>query len=139
MGAVRPSWSPDYRYIAFIRGGNLTVMEAVGEPDARVFEVCPAWANGHDWAPDSRSIVFGGSSLLGNGLWEVPLDPDTEEVGTPQLVREGNGGEPSWSPDDTQLAFRSDVSGETSLYEITIGDDTVTLLYEGASFANWAP
>ena len=234
MGATRPSWSRDYRYIAFVRGGKLTVMEAIGEPNgARVFEVCPAYAAGHDWAPDGSSIVFCGSPDLGNGLWEVPVNPETEEVGTPVLIREGSCGDPSWSPDGTtiafngdygkvrvldllngteisfgrtsatptwnptgdklafagvvcdivgkgkkattqcfyeicianpdgtewtrvtrlqdfsafpawspdgaQLAFRSDVSGETSLYGITIGNEDVSLLYAGGSFPNWAP
>jgi len=232
-GGTRPSWSPDYEYIAFIRDGMLTVMESIGEPNgARVFTVCPSWANGLDWAADGESIVFCGSPDLGNGLWRVPVNPDAEGVGEPVLVREGycyepscspNGDKiafqldgkvrildlvdgteqsfnrssatptwnatgdklavsmvvtdtitknkktttqnsyeicvvnvddgtwtrvthlqsfsayPAWSPDGTQLAFRSDISGETSLYGITLGSEDVASLYEGGSFANWAP
>jgi Tol biopolymer transport system component len=104
--AYSPSWSPDFRYIAFVRGGRITVMEAKGEPRARVFAVCPSWTgNGHDWSADGLSIVFCGSSVLGQGLWRVPVNPDTEEVGPPELLREGDCFSPSCSPDGTKIAF----------------------------------
>lgn len=108
--AYSPSRSPDYRYIAFVRSGMLTVMEAKGEPSARVFTVCPSWSGpGLDWSPDGSSIVFCGSSELDpRGLWEVPVNPDTKEVGTPALLREGGCFGPSWSPDGTKIAFHLD-------------------------------
>jgi TolB protein len=106
--AYSPSRSPDYRYIAFTRSGMLIVMEAIAEPRARVFAVCPSWAFGtHDWYPDGKSIVFTGSSVLGEGLWRVPVNPDTGQVGTPELLRAGQCSGPSCSPDGTKIAFAS--------------------------------
>jgi Tol biopolymer transport system component len=122
--AYSPSRSPDYRYIAFVRGGMLTVMEAKGEPRARVFTVCPSWTGpGFDWSPDGLSIVFCGSSALApRGLWEVPVNPNTGVVGTPVLVREGYCLGPSWSPDGTKIAFHLD--GVVRVLDLVEGTET---------------
>ena len=120
--AYSPSRSPDYRYIAFVRGGMLMVMEAKGEPRARVFAVCPSAAGpGHDWSPDGSSIVFCGSSVLGRGLWKVSVNPDSGKVGTPELVRAGGCVGPSWSPDGTKIAFAS--GGVVSVLDLVSGEE----------------
>jgi Tol biopolymer transport system component len=120
--AYSPSRSPDYRYIAFVRGGMLTVMEAKGEPRARVFAVCPSWTgNGHDWSPDGSSIVFCGSRDLDPGLWQVPVNPDTGVVGTPQLLRAGICFGPSWSPDGSKIAFHLD--GVARVLDLASGEE----------------
>ena len=123
--ASSPSRSPDYRYIAFVRNNMIMVMQAIGEPRARIFAVCPSWAGpGIDWSPDGLSIVLCGSSVLANGLWRVPVNPDTGAVGTPEFLRAGNCAGPSWSPDGTKIAFSEmgvvrildlETSGEISL------------------------
>ena len=105
--ASYPSRSPDCRYIAFTRSGMLIVMEATGEPRARVFAVCPSTGGGQDWFPDGASIVFCGNSVLGEGLWRVPVNPDTRQVGTPVLLRAGQCSVPSCSPDGNKIAFAS--------------------------------
>ncbi|HOW63823.1 MAG TPA: hypothetical protein P5186_10985 [Candidatus Paceibacterota bacterium] len=101
--AYYPARSPDDRYIAFVRSGMLTVMEAIGEPRARIFAVAPSGSGG-DWSPDGLNIVFSGKSVL-DGLWRVPVNPDTREVGTPVLLRAGECYRPSCSPDGTKIAF----------------------------------
>ncbi len=121
--ACSPSRSPDYRYIAFVRSGMLTVMQAKGEPRARVFTVCPSWAGpGQDWSPDGTSIIFCGSSVVGEGLWQVFVNPDTEEVGEPVLVREGGCFGPSCSPDGTKIAFAS--GGVVFVRNLITGEET---------------
>ena len=101
-----PAWSPGQRYIAFVRGGILYVMEASGEANGgRTFTVGPATGSGADWSPDGSMIVFVGTSDMGNGLWTVGVNADTGEVGTPTRVSEGYCSTPSWSPDGSKIAF----------------------------------
>ena len=120
--AYYPSRSPDYRYIAFTRSGMLTVMEAKGEPRARVFAVCQSWTGGaHDWYPDGKSIVFTGNSVFGEGLWRVPVNPDTRQVGTPELLRAGQCSGPSCSPDGTKIAFAS--GGVVFVLDLVTGEE----------------
>ena len=103
--AYYPARSPDYRYIAFVRSGMLMVMQAIGEPRARVFAVSPSGSGG-DWSPDGSSIVFTGKSVL-DGLLRVSVNRDTGQVGTPVLLRAGECYRPSCSPDGTKIAFAS--------------------------------
>lgn len=122
--ASLPSYSPDYRHIAFMRGGWITVMEAKGEPRTRALRVCRSWTGpGHDWSPDGLSIVFCGSSdLEANGLWRVPVNPDTGAVGTPELLKAGHYFGPTWSPDGTKIAFH--LNGVVGVLDLETGEET---------------
>lgn len=100
-----PRLSPDGRFILFNRNGTLHVMERTGETaGGRVFAVGPAH-NAGDWAPDGRTLVFGGTSAMGYGLWTVPIDPDREEVGAATLLRAGIHRDPVWSSDGKRIAY----------------------------------
>ena len=134
--AYSPSRSPDYRYIAFVRGGMLTVMEAKGEPRARVFAVCPSWTGpGLDWSSDGLGIFFCGSSVLDpRGLWWVPVNPDTGVVGEPVLVREGGCFGPSCSPDGTKIAFHLD--GVVRVLDLDTGEE-ISLGCRSSNYPTW--
>jgi Tol biopolymer transport system component len=115
-----PRWSPNRQYVLFNRGGALYVMEASGEANGgRTFlAVTDVAGTGSDWSPDGTMICF---PWYGQGLGIVNVDAATGEVGEPTLVWEGLASFPSWSPDETKIAF-SAINTDTGAWDITVLD-----------------
>jgi len=115
-----PAFSPDGKTLAFFAepngpwdGGALyTVPVAGGEP-TRLFDDPPMMA-GQDadpvYSPDGRYIAFRRRLPVADKV-EGQFDlfrVNTDGTGLVQLTRtDGNEGDPSWSPDSTQIAFGS--------------------------------
>src|SRR5688572_31933304 len=64
----RPAWSPDGRWIAFLRGtagrkASIMRIAPTGGPERRVAEVDPGWLAGYDkaplleWTPDGKWLL----------------------------------------------------------------------------------
>ena len=129
-----PAWSSDQRFILFNRSTTLEntmyIMEARGERNGgRIFPVMHNEAvgnNGLDWAPDGKMIVFAGSLGTEEGLWIMPVDPDTEVLGTPILVWAGQAAAPAWSSDGFKLAFVSLGIG-IKVLDLTTSVETATI------------
>ena len=112
-----PVWSPDGRRIAFESNWQVWVMNADGSAQRRLTRngarnVSPAWS------PDGQRIAFerrigrdqyGSCSRCGRAAnFEVHV---INADGTKERTLAKEGGQPSWSPDGTKIAFekRSDL------------------------------
>jgi Tol biopolymer transport system component/predicted Ser/Thr protein kinase len=107
-----PAWSPDGKWIAFLRQGSVMLISPLGGPERKLAELVSApFSTGLAWTPDSESIAAGhdGNLVLisvKTGVWR-------------QLTEKGDSVcdlLPAFSPDGRSLAFvRRISSGNTDL------------------------
>jgi serine/threonine protein kinase len=75
---VSPAFSPDGRWLAYLRWENGATYELWvvpppdGKPKALVKSPVPITSFG--WKPDSRTIVYGGGAISTGELWQVTID-----------------------------------------------------------------
>lgn len=128
------SWSPDGKWVAYVRGGSLEVMSPEGQEQRLVG---PRFIGGRPpaWSPDGRYLAFTAvNSTPSECSHDVPPDSGfdfspytihivdvlTWEERT--LVEDIIGGEilPVWSPDGSRLLFLSDRSGATEVWTVDV-------------------
>ncbi len=133
-----PTWSPDYRQIAFSRGGNgksdIFIRDLHGEEGSErplvggaTDDWFPAWSK-DDLVAFARA---GPEDRNSAGLWVVPIDSSEEAREIPSGFP---GRAPAWSTDGKRLAFMSD-RYDTGLDVAMIQPDGIGLdrLISGAS------
>lgn len=104
---AQPRWSPDGRWIAYLRGGTgppiegrVRLVSPLGESDR---EISGQPASGLDWTPDGRYVVAAGSRST-TGLRLIAVE--TGEARALLLPADGEWiGRPAVSPDGRSLAF----------------------------------
>lgn len=113
LGAgVEPAMSPDGTRIAFVRDNDIYVMNADGSAEQKIV------SNPHvdefpQWSPDGTTIAFdhyASKAPTDSGFSEnssIMVVPATGG-GPTTLTQGGTAGEPTYSPDGTQIAFRRD-------------------------------
>ena len=112
-----PAWSPDDRYIAFVRNSGkgastLLLVPPLGGPE-RTVATLPAggfyldWPFGIAWTPDSKwlAVPMGDSALSTQAIWLLSVDTGESHRLTKPLP--GTRGDccPAFSPDGRMLAF----------------------------------
>jgi hypothetical protein len=129
-----PAWAPDHERIAFVREGDLWVMDYDGSAGH------PITSGGKDgspdWSPDGERIAFDRETSGGTDVLVMDADGGTPTNLTPDAT---TGGAPDFSPDSERLVFQRkrnlwlmDADG-TNQREIPIGLPARML------FPAWAP
>jgi len=141
-----PQVSPDGTRIAFwLGGGRIIVLDL--ETGVETEFVGNAGSQ-PKWSPDGTRIAFAGAvchldendptNVICHSEIVISNPDGTGRV--PVTALHSYTSNPIWSPDGTQIAFNSTISGSRALYKTTIGSGDVTLLYEGAEpGGDWAP
>jgi len=115
---VAPAVSPDGTRIAFVRNGDLMVMNADGSNVRQL----SAKGDRPAWSPDGTRLVFGDPTTT--GLSVINTDGTGIVHLTDASVAEKEDGQPSWSPDGKMIAFWRWVDLEFSLVYVMNSDGT---------------
>ncbi|HSJ70873.1 MAG TPA: Ig-like domain-containing protein [Acidimicrobiia bacterium] len=118
-------------WITFERGFDIWVVPADGSAAPTNLTAGGLWLHADPaFSPDGTQLAyawtFGGSS----NVWVADFDPSGPSISSPQQVTNGGAdGEPSWSPDGSQIVFeRLDPPREITSGTATEADPTGTLL-----------
>ncbi len=148
-GMFTPSWSPDGNAIAFVgmKGGasDLYVTDLSGETLTRLTD---DFFDERDpvWSPDGRRIAFSSDRDAPvrddfRRTYDIyAIDVATRRVET-LAATPSDDREPTWSPDGTEVAYVSDVSGSPQLHlaDLTRGTSVrLTSFYGGVAHPDWA-
>lgn len=104
-----PAWSPDHRWIAFVRpdytrnptaASDIWLIRPDGSGEHQLTYTYPAQIAFPSWSPDGKRIVF---DRIGAGIWVVNSDGSSLRA----ITKEGSSDEyePAWSPDGKHIAF----------------------------------
>ncbi len=115
-----PTWSPDGTEIAFFsdRSGNwdIWIVPAAGGK-VRQLTMDRAMDHFSHWSPDGESLVFHSNRTGNSRLWQVPAGG-----GEAELLSQGPGMIPRWSPDGHYVYFTGLEERAGSLWALSIDD-----------------
>lgn len=134
-----PTWSPDSSRIAFASTGrgadpdtcDLWVMNATdGDGDGFGDNLqrltsdeaynCDAFEDvSPDWSPNSSLIAYTSVRTGYFDIWLVNANDPTDQRNV-TATPDGYEDQPGWSPDGTQVTFRSDSSGAYQIYSLPV-------------------
>ena len=124
-----PKWSPDGRYIAFVRGSvdpnknGIYLIPALGGPERHLYTTRGTKV---DWSPDGKFLVFSGRPSSEGSTYLSVLNIDSLEVRQLTTPRSGMQGDfdCSFSPNGQQVAFvrRADSASELFVSRATGGE-----------------
>ena len=144
---VRPSWSPDGRYVLWARVGGASrqaLMERradASEPERTVLSMA---ALGHSladgrWLPDDRTLLV--STYLDAGSRNIfSIVPGVDSAPHVVAATVANENNPVPSPDGTVVAYTSDESGTRELYvqSFPMSGGHIAVSHGGASAGRWS-
>ena len=130
-----PVWSPDGRFIAFIRftspdTADLIVIPALGGAERTIATIVPVPIppsfrpiSNLSWPPDGRWLAFGGatSSDGPRGIWLIAVDGSEQRRRLTEPPGGGHDHSPVVSPDGRNLAFlRATTVGRVAIFLVPL-------------------
>lgn len=121
-----PSWSPDGKRIAFVRNGNLWIMDITDGPKPEASNLRQLTSDPQDciwsldWSPDGSQIVFDAqkgnptgtasySNPLTSEIYMINADGSNLRRLTDNAIMDSG---PTWSPDGKTIVFASSRDGD---------------------------
>ncbi len=149
-----PSWSPDGTKIA--ANGSLDgTKDIIAVFDAATGALLTTFGASSDqnfapqWSPDGTLIAFTGPvTFTSTGRNAKTTTTTYQEIflanpdgtGLTQVTSwKADNFFPTWSPDGTMLAFRSNASGSAAIYRMVLGSNVATWLHSGGNQPDWNP
>jgi dipeptidyl aminopeptidase/acylaminoacyl peptidase len=137
--ATDAAWSPDGRFVAYVRQGDIFVANADGSGERNVTRDA-ALNSGPAWSPDGRRLAY--AAFVGAGGSRIALvDRGGSNRRVLNLRTPGSLSQPAWAPDGRQLAVTS--SSPTPLgrevWVALIDGSSSRLLASGAAEPAWSP
>ncbi len=140
---LSPDWSPDGKWLAFTSyrdGPPGLFLRALASGKETKLPFKEGLSVGPAWSPDGERIALTLSLADGNSeIFVVDRRGNKVERVTKNWA---NDVSPSWSADETKIAFVSNRAGSPQIYTIDVGTKRVTrLTYEGSYNASpsWSP
>ncbi len=140
--AVMPSFSRDFKMVAYVEDGRLWCSRANGE-DKRPIASPGLKAFFPHWSPDGRSLVFAGNDDAGGpNVYTMAADGG---LAKPVLPGASNLHDPDWSPDGTQIAVARELDDRPGSSVIAListgarGQFTDIPGSENLAFPRWSP
>jgi Tol biopolymer transport system component/tRNA A-37 threonylcarbamoyl transferase component Bud32 len=130
-----PSWSPDGKYIAFLRrlesGIGVFIIPALGGTERRLAQIASEYSAAPwnlNWSPDNKWLVAtdqdGAGQPRGLHLISVETGEKRRLTSPPKTTLECSDGAASFSPDGHSLAFvRSLDWSNRDVYRVSLTDD----------------
>jgi TolB protein len=140
----QPTWSPDGRYIAYVRREwptnlEIYVIKLDGSDPIRLTYNLNAFDIEPDWSPDGSKLAFASSKYRNLDIFTMDLD-DFQQT---QLTENpGADTSPDWSPDGERIVYRSEQDGNHEIFVMRAdGSGQINLTQHIASDTDpaWSP
>jgi len=134
-----PAWSPDGRHIAFTayQEGNKDLY-VISLDNGAIVNITNTPDQDEDyaaWSPDGRYLVYSAGAPGNETIWKIPFDKEALQTGMVRPSFFGVGGQPTWSPDGSALAFI--FRQQMTSYLIAADTTGWGLAQEGHSTTDW--
>ncbi|HEY3934390.1 MAG TPA: protein kinase [Gemmatimonadales bacterium] len=145
---MRPSWSPDGKYVLWARIGGVELQSLqerradASEPERLVLSRAQFRHSIGDarWLPDHRTVLVATYADEPNGRNIYAITPGRDSAARPVATMDGNQTSPMPSPDGTLVAYNSDESGTRELFiqPIVSGAGRLQVPDGGATAGRWS-
>lgn len=138
--ASEPSFSPDGTKLAYFHWTDgIYIANADGTNPQKI--VGESYSGLLDWSHDGRFIAYSASPGSGSNVFIKVVPPDVNALKTPAMQRDITIGiEPSWSPDDTQMAFRTCSGSTCGIFKVSSnGGDPIPVVGDDGDLPDWSP